>query len=485
MRRRKTSNLPKIIITIIILAAIGILGWMWYTKTGIFHTPGNVGYADSLSPEQQATLDEIFAGNTELELDHDVVISLETNTKLNPDLPIYDIRVPVTDFYASTTGVTSAEVTANSENVISVLELTNQQKLLELDGVYYLDSFVEGAFFLQLQVTGREQDVVKITTLLEENLLTFPNSDSVLTLAQTGVTALTRGMTVKLNEVGDATYFAANIGEFLSRFDLTHTSNEASFTNLAAARNICADPRMLNTLLAIGLDIVELTGNHNLDCGADTALNTLEIYAANGIQTFGGGANATDGATPLELSKKGTNITMLGYNLSTGGYTLGSMPGANFYTTEKARADINAAKARGDFIIVDVQYYECNEYDNTVDSHYCDFADSAAGDQIGLFREIIDLGADVVVGTSAHQPQTYELYGNGVIYYGLGNLFFDQIWWPGTTRSLVLIHYFYNGKLLQTRIVPTIYGDEMQTRLMDTTSAEAFLKRLVEAKPEA
>ena len=89
----------------------------------------------------------------------------------------------------------------------------------------------------------------------------------------------------------------------------------------------------------------------------------------------------------------------------------------------------------------------------------------------------------MVVGTSAHQPQTFELYGDGVIYYGLGNLFFDQIWWPGTTRSLVLAHYFYDGKLLQTKIVPTVYDASMQTKLLDKEKSQWFLERLIKVRP--
>ena len=88
-----------------------------------------------------------------------------------------------------------------------------------------------------------------------------------------------------------------------------------------------------------------------------------------------------------------------------------------------------------------------------------------------------------MVGTSAHQPQTFEIYGDGAIYYGLGNLFFDQVWWPGTTRSLILEHYFYKNKLLQTRIVPTIYDSNMQTKLLDEETTKWFIKRLVEARP--
>ena len=183
------------------------------------------------------------------------------------------------------------------------------------------------------------------------------------------------------------------------------------------------------------------------------------------------------------INKKGNNITFLAYNESTGGATYGDTPGANQYYEENAATEIAAAKARGDLVLVDVQYYECSNYDTSYENTACDYANSSAGDQVGFFQHLIDLGADIVVGTSAHQPQTFELYNDGVIYYGLGNLFFDQIWWPGTTRSLMLEHYFYNDKLLQTRITPTVYDDSMQTELMDKETSEWFIRRLVQARP--
>ena len=325
----------------------------------------------------------------------------------------------------------------------------------------------------------------EIKPLVEETFTkTFPEKSSVLTFAQTGVTALSRGMNSKLVSVGgDATYFAENIKDYLSSFDLTHTSNESSFTTFADSLNICSDTRFIDTLTAIGLDIVELTGNHNQDCGNEAALNSIDIYEQNNIKMVGGGRNAEEAAKPLNIAEKGTNITFLAYNLSTGGATYGNTPGANQYYEENAISEINAAKERGDFVIVDIQYYECSAYASEYEDPTCDRADSAAGDQVGFFRHLIDLGADVVVGTSAHQPQTFELYGDGAIYYGLGNLFFDQMWWPGTTRSLILAHYFYDGKLLQTRIVPTIYDKSLQTKLLDEDTSKWFIGRLLSVRP--
>ena len=458
-------------------------GFQFITKTGIFHVPGVVYYDESLKVDELATLKTIFT--EELVLDKDVTISAEeTNTKptLGEGEFLYEILVPVTDFYDARVDV--SEFADGGYETISVADLDFTKKLLAVNGEYYLDNFDSGATFRTIKFES-DKYAEEIAPLVTEAFgKEWPEKNTVLTLAQTGVTALSRGMNTKLKSVGgDATYFAEKIKDYLAKFDLTHTSNESSFTNAATGDNICSDPRFIDTLTAIGLDIVELTGNHNQDCGNDVAADTIDIYEQNDIRMVGGGKNADAAAIPLEIEEKDTDITFLAYNLSTGGATHGDTPGANQYYEENAAEEIATAKAQGDFVIVDIQYYECSAYASEYEDATCDYANSAAGDQIGFFRHLIDLGADVVVGTSAHQPQTFELYGDGVIYYGLGNLFFDQIWWPGTTRSLILEHYFYKGKLLQTRITPTIYDSNMQTKLLDKETTKWFIERLVEARP--
>lgn len=483
--RRRNRVFKTILIGLIIFVVVGVgsfFGVQWFTKTGIFRIPGVVYYDESLNEKELEVLKSIFT--EEVDLDKDVTIKA-TVYNSRPELKegefLYDITVPVADFYETREDI--SQYNSDEYNYIPIDELSFDKKLLSVEGKYFLDDFDAGASFRTISFESELYEK-EIEPLVKERFKrVFPTKDTVLTFAQTGVTALSRGMNAKLARVGDAKYFAENIGEFLSSFDLTHTSNESSFTNYATSDNICSDPRFIDTLTAIGLDIVELTGNHNVDCGATAALETIDTYVENGIQMVGGGKDADSAAIPLQIDKKDTNITFLAYNQSTGGATLGSMPGANQYYEENAVAEINAAKERGDFVIVDIQYYECNAYASEYEDPICDRADSSAGDQVGFFRHLIELGADVVVGTSAHQPQTFELYGDGVIYYGLGNLFFDQYWWPGTTRSLILSHYFYNGKLLQTKIVPTVYDSAMQTRLLDKDTAKWFLDRLISVRP--
>ena len=493
-RTRKASKI--VIISLIFVAAlVGVFfGVQFFTKTGIFRIPGVVYYSDSLTSAETGIFEGIF--DEEVELDKDVTISGKWTLEkpiANTGEYLYEILVPVTDFYSSETNIDVNDVTelldesfkvAHNFELIPVSELDFSKKLLSLNGQYYLDNFDSGAVYRTISFDsekfGEEIEPLVANIFKKE----FPTKDSTLTFAQTGVTALSRRMNTRLNAMGgDATYFSAEIGPFLSAFDITHTSNESSFSNYASGANICSDKRFIDTLTGIGLDVVELTGNHNQDCGDQAALDTIDIYNEKEIKIVGGGKTATEAATPLEINQKGTGITMLAFNQSTGGATLDNTPGANQYYETTAAEQIKEAKARGDLVVVDIQYYECNAYASTYEDPICDAANSSAGDQVGFFRHLIDLGADIVVGTSAHQAQTFELYGDGVIYYGLGNLFFDQTDWPGTTRSLVLAHYFYNGKLLQTKLVGTVYGQDMQTKLLDEDTMKWWVERLVKVKP--
>lgn len=485
MNERKRSNVKHMVLLgvgFLAMFAVAFIGIQFLTKTGIFKVPGIVKYDETLIESELAELKTIFTD--EVELDKDVKISAyetETKPELNEGEFIVEVMVPVADFYE-----TRADVNEYAEGEYSEIpfeQLDDSVKLLAKDGKYYLDEFDAGARFRVLKFES-EKYADEIATLIGDKFKNdYPSRETTLTFAQTGVTAMARGMNRKLAEVGEATYFAEKIGDFLASFDLTHTSNEASFSKYATGDNICSDARFLDTLKAIGLDIVELTGNHNQDCGDAAAENTIDIYNENNIKIVGGGKTAEEARVPLEIQEKGNGITFLAYNLSTGGATLDNTPGANQYYEDNAVAEINAAKERGDTVIVDIQYYECAAYASEYEDNTCDFANSSAGDQVGFFRHLVEIGADVVVGTSAHQPQTFEKYGDGVIYYGLGNLFFDQVWWPGTTRSLILAHYFYDGKLLQTKVIPTVYDSNMQTAVMEDAAARKFLTRLTSERP--
>lgn len=455
-----------------------------------------------------------------ISFDGDVTVSIKTAATTDNTAHILDAFIPVTDKYAVRQGVTEEDLkssalrfsdqiepaarsglveylgvnpskaesqTGTIESMASTVyalaplsQLSPELKLLRLDDAYYLDSFTSGGLFRQAVFSGENAaalDGLKLNSL--------PGKDGTLKVNQTGVTALTRLMQRKLPSVGP-TYFSEKIGSFLADADITHVSNEVSFRTGCQYSNVsfCSPPEFIETLKASGVDLVELTGNHNNDNGSTYNTDSINLYHGLGWHTFGGGLNAEEARKPYIADQKGSKVAFIGYNMADGpgsGAIAGTTTaGANLYTEDKAREDIAAAKAAGQFVIVDIQYAECQAYP----AGYIEFpeCDRPIGGQQEAFRKMIDLGADMVIGSSAHQPQTYEFYKDKPIYYGLGNLYFEQVQWPGTERGIVLTHYFQGGKLVQTKLSPTVYDRDFQTRLMDTDEAKYLLGRLNAAR---
>lgn len=363
-------------------------------------------------------------------------------------------------------------------------ELNANIKLLTLGDKYYLDNFTSGAVFRQAEFNG--QDAANLADL---TLNALPSKDQTLKVNMTGVTALTRGMIKKLPSVGSATYYSEKIGPFLADADITHVSNEVSFKEGCeySYSVFCSPPEMIEALKSSGVDLVEITGNHNNDVGSQYNTDTINQYHDLGWATFGGGLNATEAAKPFVSDQKGSKVAFLGYNFAdapgSGAIATAENAGANGWNAEKVKADIAAAKEQSDFVIVDIQFWECYSYpDGYIEYPQCDVP---IGQQADVFRQAADFGADMVIGSSAHQPQTYEIYNDKPIYYGLGNLYFDQVQWPGTERGIILTHYFQNGKLTQTKLTPTVYHSELQTEVMNSEDATYLLDRLKAARTSA
>ena len=520
MRVKRYNKFPLLILVFIIVVAGVFCGFKFFLETRSVSRDYGVSYDIDLSEQERQTVESLVDAETKYALPIKIAIK---NTAKREDFTIGEM-VPVTNWYYFEESITTEEALAlantkkcnqtyceaildTTMRLVPVDELNGTERLVAIDDNYYLDNPEKGAIYRVLEFSldesgvekvddkrraAAELDLAEFKNQLKEKLPALGNKkENILTFAQTGVTALSRAMVSHLNGAagGNGAYFAENIKDFLSSKDLTHISNEVSFADSCQGGTntvvLCSDWRMLETIKAIGTDIIELTGNHNNDYAAQANTNTIAKYEELGFKTFGGGKNEESARTPLELNEKNTKITLLGYNQSTTskqyGGANGSTPGANIYDEAIAKQQITEAKARGDYVIVDIQYYECYSYpDGYTEMPACDYL---IANQKAFFRHLVDLGADMVVGTQAHQPQTFELYDGKPIYYGLGNLFFDQTYWPGTTRGYILTHYFLSGKYAQTRISPTVYGATYQTRLMDADSAQAFLSRLIEASP--
>jgi poly-gamma-glutamate synthesis protein (capsule biosynthesis protein) len=384
---------------------------------------------------------------------------------------------------------------AESDTNIGLVEFPNldfRVKVLETDKGYYLDdssASIEIKFYAQL--SEKVDDF--ILSVLSKNIDIGTegwDEEKLTKVNMGGVVAIARSLASRMDREGDYAYPAKEIGAFLADADLTHVSNEVSFVEGCVASSgmrFCSKPEYIETLEESGVDIVELTGNHNNDFGSEYNKNTIETYSSLGMRYFGGGLNSEDASKVLYEEINGSTIAFVGYNyydtiLGTLALAGTDRAGANSYSVEKLRGDIEKANEKADVVIVTFQFQECWSYPPTDLIYPPCYRPIAVPDQEGVFKQAIDFGADIVVGTQAHQPQTYELYGDGVIFYGLGNLYFDQINWIGTRQGLVLTHYFYDGQYIQTKITPILMDNNFVPHIAKDEEADQLMELLKDAR---
>lgn len=382
----------------------------------------------------------------------------------------------------------------SDENIglIPFESLDSRVKIIPYNDRYYLDD-PEGAvkYKFYSSVEPEDEFIISVISHHMGNSGGSFEKTSLTKLNMGGVVAVARNLAFKMEAVKDYEYPAKEIGDFLADADLTHFSNEVSFVpGCVPTRSMafCSSPNYIETFKKSGVDIVELTGNHNNDYGTKYSASTIETFKEMGWDYFGGGLDVNDAEKILYKEVNGTKLAFIGYNYydtaqnNPGPLAREGISGANSYSEAKLKRDIEEAKKNSDIVITTFQFQECYSYpDGDVIYPIC-YKPLSVPDQRGIFKKAIDLGADIVVGTQAHQPQTYELYGDGVIFYGLGNLYFDQYIWIGTRQGLVLTHYFYEGKHIQTKVVPIYMDKDFVVRLATKEQGDLLLKLLKQAR---
>jgi hypothetical protein len=302
--------------------------------------------------------------------------------------------------------------------------------------------------------------------------------DKLTRIIISGVTALTRRMIPVLDEKG-VEWAGSGIHDYVQRADFFHISNEVSFDpacpksngeTLGGPTSFCSKPEHFDLLIGLGVDIVELSGNHNNDYGYDAYRQTLQWYRDHDMRVVGGGENVASANLPLIIDHNGNQIAWVSCNWVGPYYALandsesglgGIRPGAASCNYDTLREVIPALGEWNDLVIASVQYWEFDQHPPTTQ-------------QRNDFLFLAQQGADVVIGTQAHFPQTYELTNDAFIHYGPGNLFFDQPWWA-TTRFMLDQLFIYDGKLMFVDIFPGIIEEQGRPRAMTPEERTNFM----------
>ncbi len=325
-------------------------------------------------------------------------------------------------------------------------QLTPDLKVLRLDGVSPLDAnFSPALYRLTIPFGLAGTETARFAALNQSEVISNYHAEKLTRVVMTGVTALVRATAYQM-ELNGVLYPGTEVAAVMKTADITHVSNEVAFApdcpypNPIGGTTFCSREQYFPLLQEIGVDVVELTGNHVNDWGRENLVYTLDMYDAAGMVYFGGGRNSSQAAEAAVFTHHGNQIAFVGCN---------PVGPANAWATENGAGSrpcddgfyeqIGRLQREGVVVIATLQYFE-------------DYRYSPTRDQVIDFQAVAEAGATAVSGSQGHHAQGFAFYQDRFIHYGLGNLFFDQMDQLGTRQMFVDRYVIYNGRLLSVEL---------------------------------
>jgi poly-gamma-glutamate capsule biosynthesis protein CapA/YwtB (metallophosphatase superfamily) len=267
---------------------------------------------------------------------------------------------------------------------------------------------------------------------------------------------LSRYVGIRARRLSDPASPLRDLAPLLSSADIAFVNLEAPFSDhgrpVEKGMVFKAEPDMIEALRVAGIDVVSTANNHARDCGSYGVDFTLDWLAKNGIAAAGTGHTPAEAHQGAVLERNGHRYGFLAYTYdqSNGNHPdqddrvammWTKMPWTKVSDPARMAADVTSLRSRADAVIVSM--HAGIEYQK-----------QPSADQRRFAHAAIDAGASVVVGAHPHVTQPVESYRDGVIFYSLGNLVFDQSQRQETQHGLIADLHFTGAKLTSYRAIP-------------------------------
>jgi poly-gamma-glutamate synthesis protein (capsule biosynthesis protein) len=239
----------------------------------------------------------------------------------------------------------------------------------------------------------------------------------------------------------------------LSAADLTMVNLETAITDGGDPADkeftFRAPAQAFTALRGSGVDVVTMANNHAMDYGVTGLRDTLSAAQAANFPVVGIGADETAAFQPYKVTVRGQRIAIIGAtrvlddNLAAAWTAGPGKPGlASAKDMTRLLAAVRAARADADTVVVDLHW--------GVETHSCPGAD-----QTGIVPELVDAGADIVVGSHAHVLEGGGWHPSGAfVDYGLGNFVFYSSGMGANTQSGILRLTVQGRAVTQARWLP-------------------------------
>ncbi len=240
-----------------------------------------------------------------------------------------------------------------------------------------------------------------------------------LRIAFAGDTMLGRLVNETINQKGYA-YPWGNTLPLLQKADLRIINLETTFTKsetkVPKIFNYKADPKNVQSLVEANINLVSLANNHSKDFGDEGLLETIKTLDEANILHVGAGQNLEQAQKPVILEKEGITIGIIGATDNEAGWqATETTPGINYFSVDNLEDLLNQIKQlkdQVDMVIISLHWGPNMRQRPT--QAYIDAA-----------HQMVDAGADIIHGHSAHIFQGIETYKNKLIMYDTGDFVDD------------------------------------------------------------
>jgi poly-gamma-glutamate synthesis protein (capsule biosynthesis protein) len=191
------------------------------------------------------------------------------------------------------------------------------------------------------------------------------------------------------------------------------------------------------------------------------------MYDRLGWKYYGGGQDLQDALQPALVENNGNKLAFIGCDFPgpPGDWATATSPGSAPCDLDKLALEITQLRSQGYLPIMTFQYQEYYQPNPTYEEK-------------ANFHRMAEAGALIVSGSQAHEPASMEILNGAFIHYGLGNLFFDQMFSLETRELFIDRHVFYNGKYIDTELLTYINEDYSQPRPMTALERTQFLEKI-------
>lgn len=214
-------------------------------------------------------------------------------------------------------------------------------------------------------------------------------------------------------------------------------------------------PELIGALKESGFNLLFTANNHSMDSGEEGVLNTINLIEEKGLSFAGTARSKEEREKGFLLCQNDIKAAFFAYTYGTNGIPLpsGKEYMVSLINEQLIAEDINRAKneLQADIVIIGLHWGE--EYQRLPSAY-----------QKELAAKLVDMGADIIIGTHPHVIQPAETIktekGEALVFYSLGNFISNQRWRYADSGAIVYIKIELNSALQTTKvtileIVPT------------------------------